>query len=80
MLAEAGARGYRFDASKIAPTAAVAPLDATTGQLAHEWAHLLAKLQRRNPSLFERWSGTAPEPHPLFRIVPGPVADWERVA
>ena len=50
VLVEAQARGYRFDAAKLGPVDAAIALEATSGQLDHEWAHLLAKLQRRNPA------------------------------
>lgn len=76
--AEATRRGYRFDGAKIAAFGAVEPLVATAGQLAYEGLHLQAKLRLRSPS----WpAGLEPpsrlEPHPLFVIVPGPVAEWE---
>lgn len=89
--AEATARGYRFDHSRIdrpcpAPDGAVrippvglAPIPATTGQRDLEWRHLCAKLAARSPAWLERWSDTpVPDVHPLFTIVPGPVASWER--
>lgn len=78
--AEAQVRGYSFDATKVGPVrAALARIPATSGQLDHEWRHLLAKLQARNPELYERWrSLRRPQAHPLFEIVPGGVADWER--
>jgi hypothetical protein len=79
--AEALARGYSFDASKIGPVRTkLARVPTTSGQLDHEWQHLLGKLQVRNPDLFRRWrSLRRPEAHPLFEIVPGGVAEWERV-
>ncbi|WP_312350379.1 pyrimidine dimer DNA glycosylase/endonuclease V [Actinomyces sp.] len=65
--------------------AALAPLrhsmDVTTGQLALERRHLLAKLRQRSPadvSRLEEVGEDGVEPHPLFRRVPGGVADWER--
>jgi hypothetical protein len=77
--ADAAARGYAFDASKFVAGRVAEPMIVTDGQMAYEWEHLLAKLAARSPALHERWSGQrAPEPHPLFRIVPGPVASWER--
>ena len=77
--AEATARGYRFDASKLEAVGAHGTLEATLGQLELEWAHLRDKLRLRSPALSARWQDLAvPEPHPLFRIVPGPVAAWER--
>ncbi len=76
---EAAARGYRFDTSRIRVRSdAVTRLEVTDGQLALEWQHLLAKLERRSPELAERWRDAEPAPHPLFRVVPGPVAAWER--
>lgn len=79
--AEAERRGYRFDASKIHAAAEVPPITATSGQLCYEWRHLLAKLQERDPPRYEQQRHlAAPEPHPSFRIEPGPVAPWERLS
>lgn len=76
---EATARGYRFDRDRIRmPADATGQLDVTEGQLAHEWQHLLAKLEARSPAIAERVQHAEPAPHPLFRVVPGPVAAWER--
>lgn len=46
----------------------------------YEWAHLMAKLQARNPALHQRWqeATAAPQAHPLFEVVPGGVEPWER--
>lgn len=78
--AEATRRGYRFDRSKLGALRACAPVPVATGQLAHEWGHLRAKLAARNPSVLAAWSAvTTPDCHPLFRPQPGPVAPWERV-
>ncbi len=78
--AEATARGYAFDARKIGPLRFTAPMAVTTGQLQHEWEHLLQKLKRRSPHAYRRWRGTiTPEAHPLFLKVRGPVAAWEKV-
>jgi len=76
---EADARGYRFDRRRIrVPSDAVGRVEVTDGQLAHEWRHLLGKLEVRSLELAERWRDAEPAPHPLFRVVPGPVAAWER--
>lgn len=76
---EAEQRGYRFDRTRIlVPTAPRPLLTVTDGQLGYEWGHLLAKLERRSPETWERWRHAAAEPHPLFEVVPGPVAGWER--
>lgn len=76
---EAQCRGYRFDASKISELKFTGRIDETSGQLAYEWSHLRAKLQVRAPEVARQWrSLKLPEPHPLFRIVPGEVREWER--
>lgn len=78
--AAATERGYRFDETRInrADVFRAGALEVTDGQLGFERAHLAGKLQRRDPerlaSLPER-----PDAHPLFRVVSGPVASWERV-
>jgi len=78
--AEATARGYSFDRSKIGRAGVHPVLLVTAGQLEYEWQHLLQKLAVRNPSLHERWRQVdTPDCHPLFGVQPGPVERWERV-
>ncbi len=72
-------RGYTFDRSRIKRATALASLTVTTGQLQHEWAHLMNKLQARSPAHYRKWRETSePEAHPLFRVRPGPTESWER--
>lgn len=86
ILHEADARGYRFTREKIVadPTGAP-PITVTSGQLAYEWTLLYERMLRRSPEVAARWAGPAEadtaeaEPHPLFTVVEGPIADWERV-
>lgn len=80
LRAEAERRGYRFDASRIdRPAADVAPLAVSTGQVALEWDHLMVKLAARSPDQHAAVRGAeVVEVHPLFVVVPGPVAEWER--
>jgi hypothetical protein len=80
VLAESVERGYRFDATKLDVQGDAIPrIAATRGQLAHEWRHLTAKLRQRSPAVHARWQAlAAPEPHPMFDIVEGPVEPWER--
>lgn len=76
---EARARGYSFDAARIAPGGAAPPIAVTQGQLGFEWRHLMAKLEARAPERRKGMDATgAVEPHPLFCVVPGGIADWER--
>lgn len=77
--AEATARGYAFDASKFDANARATAIPVARGQLAHEWLHLMRKLETRNPDLHLRWRDLrSPRTHPSFRVVAGPMADWER--
>jgi hypothetical protein len=77
--AEAMARGYAFDRSKLGPVRVAQRISVARGQLSHEWQWLQSKLRRRDPARHRRnLAVTMPAAHPLFRIVPGPVADWER--
>lgn len=77
---EAQRRGYRFDGAKIAVTGTCPPIDVTSGQIAHEWEHLLKKLKVRAPDVHQKNREVIhPESHPLFSIVPGGLEDWERI-
>jgi hypothetical protein len=82
--AEARRRGYLFDRSKIVqpwepPLESIPPIAASTGQVLYEWQHLLGKLTLRAPSLAANFRDVAlPDLHPIFRLVEGPRADWER--
>ena len=71
---DADRRGYRFDRTRILEPGDVPQIPVTDGQLAFEWQHLQRKLAERSPEL----AGGVPHPHPLFRVVAGPIADWER--
>lgn len=76
---EADRRGYRFNRDRInQPADEHLRLTVTQGQLAYEWGHLLAKLAIRAPSSPALATGQAPRTHPLFQVVPGPVASWEK--
>jgi hypothetical protein len=76
---EARRRRYHFDTSKISRRRLRSQMDETRGQLLHDWKHLRAKLRQRAPEHCRQFDDvTMPEAHPIFRIVPGPVKDWER--
>lgn len=76
---DADARGYRFDRTRVvAERDDDIVLPVTDGQLAHEWLHLLGKLAIREPQLHAALLDTRPRPHPMFRVVNGPVEAWER--
>ena len=79
IFAEATARGYAFDRSKIRPVRTPASIVVTAGQIDYEWRHLAQKLAVRSPALHEQWRAIGtPECHPLFRVRPGRIEAWER--
>jgi hypothetical protein len=79
ILKEAEHRGYAFDAGRIAGRLFHDQIDETEGQLLFEWGHLHRKLQQRDPERRKVHGRIKiPKPHPLFRIFPGPVREWER--
>jgi len=80
---DADRRGYRFDHARIERIDPGARLVVTEGQLSLEWRHLRAKLEQRTPELAAELTrreraGAGPRPHPMFDVVAGPVAPWER--
>ena len=82
--AQACQRGYSFDSGKIRipnndGATARLRLTVTSGQMAYEWRHLLAKLKARSPVWYEQWQTvTVPQPHPLLEVQPGDTESWER--
>jgi hypothetical protein len=77
---EAVQRGYKFDVSKIGRRRIRGKMTETRGQLLYEWRHLKRKLKKRDVKRYrDLLPVKIPVPHPLFRIVPGKVRDWERV-
>jgi hypothetical protein len=79
LVHDATRRGYRFDASKIPIDRGPIALQVNSGQLTYEWKHLMAKLQRRAPDLaLLHAASPSPRAHPIFRVIDGPIAEWER--
>jgi len=79
---EAATRGHAYDRTRVAGPSPgdVAPVPVAEGQVAYEWALLRAKLAVRSPAVLTHWAEVAvPEVHPLFTVVPGPVAPWEKL-
>ena len=81
ILHEADARGYRFTRDKIVGEPLAAPqIPVTRGQLDYEWSLLRERMLRRSPEVAARWAGVGEaDAHPLFTVVEGPIAEWERV-
>ncbi len=84
VLQESIERGYKFNKTKCLnpeelPTLPD-PIPVTSGQVAYEWEHLLAKLQTRDPQRYKQLQHQKnPLVHPLFKVVPGDVEDWEKL-
>lgn len=89
LVVEARQRGYHFDVTRIrqpaawlsdgAETAAIPRIEVSDGQLAFERSHLLAKLRARSlERVAEVESVRNLDAHPLFTVVDGPIASWER--
>ena len=76
---EADRRGYRYDRTKVERRSdEPLTIPVTRGQLDHEWLHLVLKLERRSPDWLQTLRAVeTPEPHPLFRVVDGPIEPWE---
>lgn len=80
IYSEAKARGYDFDRSKFKLVRRSVSLSVTSGQIEHEWKHLLKKLKVRTPVLYRKWRKTEiPDSHPMFRVRTGDVEAWERI-
>jgi hypothetical protein len=76
---EADHRGYHFDRTKIPRHRRRAKIPETSGQLQFEWRHLKKKLKTRATAVARQFRAVrSPEPHPIFRIIPGRVSSWEK--
>ncbi len=75
---EAERRNYQFKRDKIASPDGAKRMSVSKGQLTYEWRHFLAKIKVRDPKRFAELSSLKdPQPHPLFAVTKGPVAEWE---
>ncbi len=71
-------REYIFDQTKIGPFSPSELLPVTEGQMEFEWSHLLEKFRTRSPKSYDKVKTiSTPEPHPLFKVVPGTKESWE---
>lgn len=76
---ESVVRGYSFNKSKIISARKPIAIKVASGQMNYEWLHLMSKLKKRSPAVYEKWHEcTTIEPHPLFEVQPGEIEQWER--
>jgi hypothetical protein len=77
---EAKERGYVFDVSKIAMRRRTVTIPVTNEQLVYELTHLKQKLCQRDPKRLQLVSQReSVKVNPIFKIVDGPIAPWERI-
>ena len=77
---EAVVRGYNFDRNKINVTSEPGKLTVSVGQVIYETEHLLNKLSVRDIQRFDQFKAVKlVKPHPLFVVVDGDIAKWERI-
>ena len=77
---ESQRRGYNFNKDKINCDFITSEISVTTGQIQYEKNHLLKKLEVRDKDRFYKLlRETEIQSHPLFKIVPGEVEDWEKI-
>ena len=78
---ESKLRSYHFDETKIPDIYGDIKIAVGTRQAAFEWGHLMGKLKERDPRRHESYKEiTAPDVHPMFYLVAGDVAPWEKGA
>ena len=78
---ESLARGYEFNARKIGPSFSKSKLSVSRAQLQFEWYHLKAKLRKRDRARYKMLKKISrPKAHPIFKIVQGNIASWEKSA
>jgi hypothetical protein len=71
-------RGYNFDRNKIPENITPSTINVTRGQIEYEVTHLCNKLKKRDFNRYEKLTNlTNFEQHPLFKVIDGPVEEWE---
>jgi hypothetical protein len=77
VAAEAKARGYNFDVTKIVSRSRTIRISVTVGQLKFERKHLACKLKTRDPAKYRILKKTKLAPHSMIRVVSGGIEQWE---
>lgn len=72
-------RDYNFDRLKIVSGKKAPEIKVTSGQLEYEFGHLLKKLKKRDARRYISFHKEKNiQTHPLFKVIKGPVEEWER--
>jgi hypothetical protein len=78
--AEADKRDYHFSKNKVVSQETSPKIPVTCGQLVYEFQHLLGKLKKRQPDLYQQLKTVSRiKVHPLFTEVDGKVEYWEKI-
>lgn len=77
---EATERGFHYDHSKFENVKNIDLMPVTSGQMSYEKAHLMKKLEIRDPEKYKELRPIVDyKPHPLFYIIDGKIEEWELV-
>ncbi len=77
---EAENRTYKFSLNKLLITPNQIKINVTIGQINYEKQHLLKKLKVRDIPRHETlFNDENPSLHPIFNLVDGEIASWEKV-
>lgn len=80
VLEESERRNYLFDKSKIGKGRTGLKIPVTHGQVRYEFQWLCKKLKKRCPEKYRIFLREKKiRLHPLFRLVPGNVEEWEKI-
>jgi hypothetical protein len=80
IASEAEERNYSFNRAKIEAETFEGTIEVNLGQMNYEMEHLLGKLAKRAPAVYQSLKTIeVVRPHPLFKVIDGGVEDWEVV-
>jgi len=80
IIDEADSRGYNFNRSKIVNKKTKSRISVTSGQVEYEFKHLLGKLNKRDPDLYNQFKKVNKiKVNPTFNKISGNVEDWEKI-
>ena len=80
IIDEADRRGYNFNRSKIVDKKTKGRIPVTSGQVEYEFKHLLGKLNKRDPNLYNQFKKVNKiKVNPTFNKISGNVEDWEKI-
>jgi hypothetical protein len=81
VLDESRNRGYAFSAAKIIRINDLVSIPVNSMQVEYEFRHLLKKLSIRDANRYNKIIKTDKIiTHPVFRVVPGGIEEWERTS